>query len=486
MSRLTFRARLTAAFVLAMLLVLIAAGLFVYLRVGGDLDEAVNEGLRARAEAVAALETRLASDPAAADPGSREDPQEGFAQVLTSDGRVVDAAGQARAPALPPAELVRMAAQGSPVDRRVAGIDGPARVLVERLSSRTGGRTGSAARLAAVGGFVIVGQSLEDRTESLTHIAAALLIGGPLAIVLASLLGYVVARASLRPVEAMGREAAALSLDEGDGRLPVPAAQDELRRLAETLNDMLGRLRRSFEREQRFVADASHEIRTPVAVVKLELEGALRSRDYGPEVREALVAAVEECDRLSQLAEDLLVIARAAGGRLPVRPERLDAASVLEGVRERFVDRAREQRRELSVDAPDGLTMSADPGRLRQALGNLVDNALRHGEADVALIARERDGGVELEVSDRGPGFSPRMRERAFERFARDDEARSGGGAGLGLSIVRAVVDAHGGEVRIVPGEHGIVRVWLPAPAPRGPHAGRPRAPESALPSSGA
>ncbi len=123
---------------------------------------------------------------------------------------------------------------------------------------------------------------------------------------LASIVGYVLAAAGLAPVEAMRRRAREVSLTRDDEWLPLPAARDEVRRLAETLNEMLDRLRRSFARERRFVADASHELRTPVAVLKTELEGALRTGDYGPEVREALVAAIEECDHLAALAEDLL------------------------------------------------------------------------------------------------------------------------------------------------------------------------------------
>src|SRR5439155_14979406 len=171
-------------------------------------------------------------------------------------------------------------------------------------------------------------------------------------------------------------------------QLPLPRAQDEIRRLGETLNEMLDRLRRSFERERRFVADASHELRTPVAVIKTELEGALRSGDFGPEVRESLVAAVEECDHLAQLAEDLLVIARASEGELPVQREELQIRPLLEGVRERFVDRAEQQGRRIRIDADDDRRLSADPLRLRQALGNLVDNALRHGDGQVVLASR--------------------------------------------------------------------------------------------------
>ncbi len=212
---------------------------------------------------------------------------------------------------------------------------------------------------------------------------------------------------------------------------------------------MLDRLRRAYDRERRFVADASHELRTPVAVIKTELEGALRRAPADPELREALAAAVEECDHLAQLAEDLLVLARAGDGALPVRPRALEAAELLEGVRLRFAARAAERGREIVVDAAGGLALSADEQRLGQALGNLVDNALRHGAGTVTLRARVGGGTVALEVADEGPGFPPELAGRAFERFARGDEARTRGGAGLGLAIVRAIAEAHGGAAEL-------------------------------------
>ena len=191
----------------------------------------------------------------------------------------------------------------------------------------------------------------------------------------------------------------------------------------------------------------------------------LRAGRHEPEVRDALVAAVEECDHLAQLAEDLLVVARSAEGGLPVRAEPIPAGELLDGVRRRFADRARERRRTIRVESPDGLVVSADPLRLRQALGNLVDNALRHGEGDVVLHAREGgDDAVELFVGDAGPGFPAELAERAFERFARADLARTRGGSGLGLSIVRAIAEAHGGHAEIAGDADGTtVRIVLPA-----------------------
>ena len=293
----------------------------------------------------------------------------------------------------------------------------------------------------------------------LAGLVAAFAVGGPLAIVIASLLGYGLAAGALRPVEAMRRRATEMSLEEGQERLPLPAARDEIHALGQTLNQMLDRLRVSFERERQFVADASHELRTPVAVVKAELEAALRADDLGPSARESLVAAVEECDRLAQLAEDLLVLARSAGGPVPVRPEPIAAQELLESVRRRFADRAAERGSEIRTDAPAGLVLEVDPLRLRQALGNLVDNALRHGEGEVVLPAGRNGAIDELEVSDPGAGFGE-LGESAFERFVRGEGARTGGGAGLGLAIVRAVAEAHGGSAAAA--GRSAVRLSLP------------------------
>ena len=351
-----------------------------------------------------------------AEAGVVGDPEESFAQV---QGRRLESAGGARGPVEPVSG-----------DRPVPGIEGTARVLAR--------------------GRVVVGQSLDDRDEVLAGLIAAFAIGGPLAILLASLLGYALAGSAMRPVEAMRRRAAA-----GDERLPLPAAHDEIRRLGETLNGLLARLRGSIERERRFVADASHELRTPLAVLKTELEAAL----LDPEPHAAISSAIEEVDRLSQLAEDLLVLARSEEGELPVRRETLHVRPLLEGVRDRFTDRATRAGRAIVVEDGD-VTISADPLRLRQALGNLVDNALRHGAGDVVLRAAAVDGGVALEISDGGTGFAPDIAERAFERFARGDVARTRGGTGLGLAIVRAIAEAHGGRATL---EGSTVRVWMPS-----------------------
>jgi signal transduction histidine kinase len=442
--------RLTAVFAAAMVLVLAGAAVFVYARLRDDLDEAIDESLAARAGALAVVAQRSGSDLGDAGPAALGEPDEAFSQVLGADGRVLAARGRVSGRALPP-RLVRIGAREPVrVDMKVTGLDGTVRVLARPLPGTPGA-------------VVVVGQSLGDRDETLTGLLVSFGIGGPIAVLVASLLGYGLATGTLRPVEAMRRRAAAVSLSAGDEALPLPEAHDEVRRLGETLNEMLDRLRRSFERERRFVADASHELRTPIAVLKTELETLLR-RDHPPEMHDALVAAADEADHLARLAEDLLVLARASEGRLAVRPEPLDSHRVLASTRDRFGERAATEGRRIVVDAPAGLVLDADPMRLRQALGNLVDNALRHGGRDIVLAARAADGGVVVEVADGGHGFPAALGDRAFERFTRGDEARTRGGAGLGLSIVRAIADAHGGRASIASDPGGArVRLWLPA-----------------------
>ena len=450
MKRLPIRARVTAAFAAAMVVVLAGTAFLVYARLRDDLNHAMNASLAARADAVSALVRPGGRTPAEDRPALAGDREEVFAHVLAADGRVTPVLGAPRGSVLSPALARTAARERLVVERHVRGMEGRVRVLARPLRG-------------APGLVVIVGQSLDDRDETLTALLGSFAVGGPIAVLLASMLGYAVASGALRPVEAMRRRAAAVSLTSDDGLLPLPQAHDEVRRLGETLNAMIARLRRSLERERRFLADASHELRTPIAVLKTELETLLRRGGHPPEVQEGLLAAATEADELARLAEDLLVLARASEGGLTVRPERLDASTLLDDARVRFDSSAAAQGRRITVDVPAGVTVDADPPRIRQALGNLLHNALRHGAGEVSLSARATSGGAEIDVADEGSGFGDDFAARAFERFARGDGARTRGGAGLGLAIVRAVAEAHGGRAEIVPDVPGArVRLWLP------------------------
>jgi heavy metal sensor kinase len=430
--RFPIRVRLTLAFALVMALVLAGAGAFVYLRLGAELDRAVDQGLRSRAAALATV--ARSADRSLADSGSLAQRGESVAQILTSRGRVVGSAPErASGPLLSASELRRARRGAMTVEHRsVPGVEGRTRLRAAPV--RAGDREL----------VVVAGASVDDRDEALQSLLVLLLIGGGVALALASLAGYGLAAAALRPVDAMRGEAAAVSVSEPGRRLPVPDTGDEIARLGETLNQMLARQEGALARERTFLSDASHELRTPLAILRTELELALRGGRSPEELEQAVRSAAEETDRLSQLAQDLLVIARSDQGRLPVRPTEVDAAELLGSVRERFARRAAEQGRSIRVESETGARLVADPPRLEQALGNLVENALRHGAGDIELAAEARDGAVELHVRDAGEGFPPDFLASAFERFTRGDPARSGGGTGLGLAIVEAIARAHG------------------------------------------
>jgi signal transduction histidine kinase len=319
-----------------------------------------------------------------------------------------------------------------------------------------------AVRDPSSGAVAVVARSLAPRAESLDHLRHELVIFLSLALLAAAAGGYGLAAGALRPVETLRRRAEAVTAGEASS-LPVPPAGDEISRLAATLNDMLARLQAAVAHERRFVADASHELRTPLALLRTELELALRRPRSHEELAEALRSAAEETERLSRLAEDLLLIARADEGSLPIRREVAAADDLLSEAARRFVGRADTLGRELRVE-PATVSVYADPVRVGQALINLLDNALIHGEGTVELAAVERNGLVELHVRDEGEGFPERFRDRAFDRFSRSDEARGRGGAGLGMSIVQLVAHAHGGGTGLDNRPSGGADVWLSLP----------------------
>jgi two-component system, OmpR family, sensor kinase len=310
---------------------------------------------------------------------------------------------------------------------------------------------------------LIVGDTRQNDLETLASFRNELLIAGPIALLLASAAGYLLAGLALRPVESMRRRAADISAETPGERLPVPETGDELERLGETLNAMLDRLEGALERERGFVADAGHELRSPLTILRTELEVAVRQAATVDEFKEAIGRSVQEVDRLSQLAEDLLLIARSEDGGLPLRVERVDVDDLFAGVLRRVELRARAEGKRVAAEQAHA-AVQGDRVRLEQALVNLVDNALRYGGGAVALSARRDDGTIELHVSDEGPGFPPTFLPRAFERFSRADEARGGGSAGLGLAIASAVAEAHGGTAHAENRGPG-ADVWISLPS---------------------
>lgn len=452
-SRVPIRLRLTLVFTLAMVLVLSVTGLFVYFRLQTALDQTLNAGLRSRADDVAALVQQSDTGLSEGSNIRLAERGESFAQVVDGRGKVIDTTPQlGRRSLLAAPELARAMRRTLLFERR-GPLESTSRILATPVVAQ-------GQQL-----IVVVGASLEARDEALKGLLTQLLLGGPLALALASLVGYGLAAAALRPVESMLARAAQISGSDLGARLPVSVADDEIRRLGETLNAMLGRLEQAIRRERTFVADASHELRTPLALLKTELELALRRTRSVDEMRDALSSAADETDRLNQLAEDLLVLARADDGRVPLRVETVAAEGVLDLVATRFAARAVHAGRTITVE-PSPLTLEADPLRLGQALGNLVDNALRHGGGTIHLFARPEAGRIEFHVEDGGSGFPPAFLPHAFDRFTRGSDARERGGVGLGLSIVEVIARAHGGSAHAINSPGGGADVWLSLPVP--------------------
>jgi heavy metal sensor kinase len=442
LKRLPIRIRLTLAFTSVMAIVLAATGVFLYFTFGAGLDRSINSGLRTRVADVSALVKE--ADAGLAVSGKSQLSKRGgsFAQILTSKGIVFDATAAAgKTPLLTPAD-VRRALHGELMTERPVTSGGASAPELVRLV---------AAPVAAQDRrlVVVVGTSLETRSEAIANLSRLLAIGGLSALLLSALAGYSVATAALRPVDAMRRRASTITADAPGDRLPVTTAPDELRRLAVTLNEMLGRLEDALATERVFVANSSHELRTPLAILKMELELALRSDRSVDQLRESIRSAAEETDLLVGLSEDLLVLARSDQGGLPMNNERVAIAEVCERARSRFADRASGRGRAIVVTAPDDAFVYADRVRVEQTISNLVDNALRYGDGPITIRAREAAGTVTVTVSDEGSGFPDEFVPRAFERFTRADESRQRGGSGLGLAICATIVEAGGGDIWI-------------------------------------
>ena len=319
------------------------------------------------------------------------------------------------------------------------------------------------------GGLVMVGKSLTERNATLHAILILLLASGAVILPVAGALGWFLARASLRPVEELRDQAMRISEGDLDRRLAVPPTDDEITSLAVTLNDMLARLQRGLQRERRIVDDASHELRTPLAILRTELDLALRRSRSKAELRAALVSAAEVSEDLNRLAEDMLVLARANHGQLPLFRTLIDVADLAHNAVDRAAGRAQQLGIGIAVESPSGQQVSLDKARIAQALGNLIDNSLTHCPTGGKITLRtgmDDAGDLTLSVSDTGPGFPADFIATAFDPYTRAEAGRPrrSGGAGLGLAIVKSVIEAHGGSVAAqnLPGGGAMVVLRIP------------------------
>jgi signal transduction histidine kinase len=311
--------------------------------------------------------------------------------------------------------------------------------------------------------------NLDDVHDSASALRRALALSVPLVVLaLGAVIWWFVGR-TLQPVEAIRAQVGVIGGGDLHRRVPVPAADDEVGRLARTMNDMLERLERAAEQQRRFVADASHELRSPLARMRAELEVDL-AHPEGADLQATHQSALEEVVGLQHLVDDLLDLARHEGVGTPAAPrEPVD----LDDLVQRAARRVRASGRvRLDTSGVGAAQVQGDPGQLGRLVTNLLDNAVRHAASTVAISLRQDDDATaELVVADDGPGIADADRTRVFEPFTRLDEARTAGtgGAGLGLTIVRDIALAHGGTVTVEDHPGGGARFVVNLPAAGAP-----------------
>ena len=364
-------------------------------------------------------------------------------QIVDSGNHVVAATGILEG--RPPVGLPR-AGNGSQMiwTRRLSKIDMPWRVIGSSINSSRGRLT------------IYVASSLQATTASVTQVKRDLMISLPGVLALVGLTSWFIVGRALRPVEAIRAQVAEISFSGLEKRVPEPVLKDEIGRLARTMNAMLDRLQASSDRQRRFVADASHELRSPLASLRAQIEVRQAYSATGLEESVAMANTLAEVTRMERLVGDLLLLAKADANRFMTArtPVSLDQA-----VRDEVARLPGHGTVEVDVSNMAPATVIGDPEALARVVSNLLHNAVRHARRRVGVSVEAVNGHVELMVTDDGPGIPSDARERIFERFTRLDQARArdDGGSGLGLAIVREIVTAHGGRVGVGEGGPGAV-----------------------------
>jgi len=434
------RIRLGLAFAVVTCIVVLVGGALFLRSFKHGVESSLDPGLRAKSAVLrenvrAGVVTAGVQDTNGGSLHSRDE----VAQVLTATGEVIATTEEAGPRSLLPARELRATARGPVVTRTTVPDEQEAfRTLATRVDTENGERV------------VVVATSLESTESAIDRVERALAIGGVLAVLLAGFGGVGLAWAALRPVEHLRNQADEIGAHDADARLRVPRTRDEIAALADTMNRLLDRLHEALAREREFVADAGHELRTPLSVLRMELELAGRPQRTRDELEEAIRHAADETDRLTGLAEELLLLASAQDGR--------DATAASEDVVDvvtQSVDaqraRAESQHLHITVDADGPVMAFVVNDLMRRAVDNLLDNALRYSPPDGVVAVRIAVDGTDavVAVCDDGPGFPPEFLPHAFERFRRADDARArtDGGSGLGLAIVQAIALTHGGSV---------------------------------------
>ncbi len=461
----SIRARLTAWYTLVLAVALLASGLISYKVTERQVRRAADASLTLSVRQVTAalsdeaeesgriLESRSAVEVLAA-MSDNERPM----IVLTNDGREFAASSAALTRSLDRAMLRRRVAQHAFGLATVAAAPGM-RLLLEPIEVR-----GTPFVLA-------VAQSLAPQQQLLGDLRNSMLVSIPLALLIAAAGGYLLARKSLSPVAAMSAKARAISAASLGERIEIGNPRDELGQLAVTLNALLQRMEESFDSQRRFMADASHELRTPVAILQGEIDVALsRENRDAREYRESLEIMRKSVRRLTRIVRDLFLLARGDAGQYPLRSERFYLEEVVVQTVQQFRTVAAERGVSLREDHRIDLVFRGDEDLIQRLLGNLVDNAIRHTPAGgrVSVSCTSESDHFRIEVADTGSGIAPELRESIFERFFRGDsthtaaETFNGSGAGLGLPIARWIAEAHGGRLDLArTGPSGSVFVVL-------------------------
>lgn len=327
------------------------------------------------------------------------------------------------------------------------------------------------ARSGEIVGVLQVGSSRGDTEEVLHTILLAFLIAGPVVLLLAAGGGYFMAGRALAPVRQITQLAATVDPSDLDARLALDLPDDELGRLAQTLDAMLARIERGFEQQRQFTADAAHELRTPLGFMRSQVDLALRRPRSDMEYRAALQALDGDIDRMTRLVTALLTIARSESGQLVVHRVPFDAQAFIRARIDSYATLATAHRIALEDESTPAILL-ADHDLLGQALSNLIDNAFAHTPdgGSIAIGCASDPDRVRFWVVDTGPGISPEHQEQVFDRFYRIDPGRprGTGGAGLGLTIARSIAEAHGGSISLTstPGSGARFEIDLPNAAP--------------------
>lgn len=444
-ARWTVRARTAAAATLVVTLCLILAGGALLLVLFHSLEASARSTADARAKQVA--EQLQPDSPDDFDHSMlATDSQVGVVQVVDATGRLV-----AQSPGGPAAPLaIRPLAPGA--------TEFLGRVTVSPEDDFW--VTGVGARTPAGPVTVLVGADREPVEKVVTTVAILLAIGGPLAVALVAFGTYRLVGAALQPVETIRRRVASMTSAGLEDRIPIPTADDEVARLAVTMNDMLDRLEASQAAQRRFVSDASHELRSPLATINAALDLAQARPEF---LDDALVESlVPEAQRMTRLVADLLLLARADEGGQPRRQVDVDLDDIVSAEADR-VRAITDLRVSASVKA---VRVVGDPRALSRLVRNVVDNAIRYAESTIEFRCAVVEGRARIVIADDGPGIAPEQRQRVFDRFVRLDTPRTRdvGGAGLGLSIVAQIAAAHHGTVTVdqTPGGGASFVVVLP------------------------